>query len=241
MRGTVSDFFNRYADDYHEDAARHPNAPFHTQTARMLEEHLTGSVLCVGGLWSLASLSNLRCRITVIDVSAAMLKKYREEGVRLVVGDARDLPFDTGTFDHLVLPLLLHHITGPSVRSTRAGIRHVFREVGRVLRPRGQVWISELCVSRPVYVAELAAAPLTRALLGVANVPFVIMHSAAAYCRALEQTGFTGVTVTRVRSRDARPTDLVRPVDGIEWLRVPRFMFPVTATVLTGQKPGRPP
>jgi hypothetical protein len=41
-----------------------------------------------------------------------------------------------------------------------------------------------------------------------------------------------------MRSNDARATDWVRPVDGLEWLRVPRFLFPVKATVLAGQKPG---
>ncbi len=236
MAQKVSEFFDRQVGDYYDEVASHPMAPFHVQTAARLQESLDGSVLCVGGLWCLADLKDLRCRITVADVSKGMLKEHQEQDVALVINGGLDLAFGSGSFDHVVLPLVLHHITGSTASSARANVLGVMREVARVLKPGGRVWISELCPSRPVYLVERAAAPLTRAFLEAADVPFVMMHSAHFYKQVLEQLDFRNVRVDRVRSAEAKATDWLQPVDGIPWLRVPRFMFPVKATVISGER-----
>jgi SAM-dependent methyltransferase len=232
----VSQFFDRNAEDYYDDPRSHPMAPFHIQTADRLQRNLQGSVLCVGGLWDLADLSKTRGTITVTDVSRGMLRYQAEDRLRRVVNDGRCLAFASGSFDHVVLPLVLHHIAGSSARSARENVRRVLAEVSRVLRRGGRVWISELCPPSAVYAAELAAAPLTRGVLGLARVPFVVMHSPGFYRRALEALAFRNVTVDRVRSEQAKATDWLEPVLGMPWLRVPRFMFPVNATVISAER-----
>lgn len=236
MPQKVSEFFDRQVGDYYDDVASHPMAPFHVQTATRLQQSLDGSVLCVGGLWCLADLTDLRCRITVADVSKGMLKEHEAQDVALVINGGQALAFGSGSFDHVVLPLVLHHIAGSTASSARSNVEGVLREVARVLKPGGKVWISELCPSRGVYMVERAAAPLTRTLLGIADVPFVVMHSAHFYKQVLEQLDFRNVKVDRVRSADAKATDWLQPVDGIPWLRVPRFLFPVKATVISGER-----
>ncbi len=70
--------------------------------------------------------------------------------VELVHADARDLPFDPGTFDIVLSSLVLHNITGND------GKEHALREAVRVLRPGGQLRIVDFLPDR--YIEPLQAA-----------------------------------------------------------------------------------
>lgn len=236
MERQVSEFFDRQAEEYYEDPYAHPMAPFHIQIADRLHRQLDGEVLCVGGLWDLAELEKTHCSITVTDVSRGMLAHQESSGITQVVNDGRSLAFSDASFDHVVFSLVLHHIAGASARSARSNVRRSLAEARRVLKPGGRVWVSELCPPEPVYLAELAAAPLTRAALRLADVPFVVMHSPRFYRRVLEELAFREVRAELVRAPEAKAWDWLTPVDGLPWLRVPRFMFPVRAALVSGRR-----
>jgi arsenite methyltransferase len=70
--------------------------------------------------------------------------------VELVHADARDLPFDPGTFDVVVSSLAIHNIAGDDGRD------RAVREAVRVLRPGGQLRIVDFLIGR--YVEPLQAA-----------------------------------------------------------------------------------
>ena len=72
----------------------------------------------------------------------ATLRNAELEGVRDRVevsdGDARQLPFDAGTFDIVVSNLVIHNI------ADRAGREQALREIGRVLKPGGRLAIIDI-------------------------------------------------------------------------------------------------
>lgn len=85
-----------------------------------------------------ASLPGLR--VDGLDLSAAMIERARRNAteaglaarVTFTVGDVADLPYPDGTFDLVVSTLSQHHWSDAG-----AGLR----ELRRVLRPEGRVWI----------------------------------------------------------------------------------------------------
>jgi malonyl-CoA O-methyltransferase len=94
---------------------------------------------CGTGRHALRLASRGAC-VTALDLSEGMLAKARAklgaEQVRFVLHDAqRALPFESASFDRVVSGLVLEH-----VRDLEA----FFREVRRVLRPRGVAVISTL-------------------------------------------------------------------------------------------------
>ena len=72
----------------------------------------------------------------------ATLRNAELEGVRDRVevsdGDARQLPFDAGTFNVVVSNLVIHNI------ADRAGREQALREIGRVLKPGGRLAIIDI-------------------------------------------------------------------------------------------------
>ena len=103
-------------------------------TARYIEDGVSRRVLSVGGLWPQYSLEAAsKLDLVVADVSEEMLSPLRKAGLSTVVADARALSFPDGSFDHVVLPLVLHHITEQSWRAARREVDKVLGEVGRVL------------------------------------------------------------------------------------------------------------
>lgn len=95
-------------------------------------------------LWSQADQSN--------NSREATMKNAAFEGVaeRVEVhdGDMRKLPFASGTFDAVVAHFAIHNISG------RQGRREAIREIVRVLKPAGQVALSDL-KSVGLYADEL--------------------------------------------------------------------------------------
>ena len=232
----VDDFFDRHAAAYHGQRAGMQR--FHAVIADILAHELAGEVLSIGGLWQDAEVSPPGASLTVADLSEQMLRQRAQARTR-IRADARALPFRSRTFDHVVLPLVLHHITGSSGGGGRAqeAAGEAIREARRVIRPGGKLWISELCVPRWVYAAELLVAPLTRRALAAIQTPLVVMHSRAYYDRAMRDAGFADVRVHVVRPEGARGTDWITPIIGVKAFKVPRALYPVVPTLISGVVP----
>jgi SAM-dependent methyltransferase len=238
----VADFFDEQADSYHHRPGPRPMSPYHTRTARTIEAGLSGRVLCVGGVWACADLSRIpSCEVVVADVSREMLAEYSAQGLKTRLCDARRLDFPNRSFDHAVVPLVLHHITGSDVGSNgwiaRREARGALADVHRILKPGGKLWISEFCVWPLIYGIELLASPATRRVLSLAGIPLVVMHSVAYYRETLRGLGFAAVSIEPVRSPEAKAFDLLRPVIGLDWLVVPRFVYPVRPYLITAERP----
>jgi SAM-dependent methyltransferase len=241
MSDPVAEFWNREGAAF--TAVDGLRRSYHLEFGETLNTALSGDVLCVGGLYAHADLHSDRFSVTIVDVSEKMLSVYESRGARVQLGDARSLPLPPASVDHVVFPLVLHHITGRSAHESRENVLSSFREALRVLRPGGVVWAKEILVSDVIYRAELAVAPITRTLFATRRIPLVIFHSWAFYQSRLHDAGFADVSLTLSEAHQHRWYDLVRPVIGLR-LRVPRIMVPVTYGLLRGVKPpleGRPP
>jgi SAM-dependent methyltransferase len=223
MPDPVADFWDKQAAAF--TAADGLRRSYHAEFADILNRELTGDVLCVGGLYQNVTLS-LHRRITVVDVSSEMLRAWAARGVATQVGDARKLPIESASVDHVVFPLVLHHITDGRAKASRDNVETCLREAQRVLRPGGTLWAIEIFVSAAVYGVELALAPLTRSLLATRSIPLVIFHSHAFYQSRFERLGFSNLSVTYSTADQGRWYELVKPVIGLD-LRVPRIMVPV--------------
>ncbi len=232
-----SHFFNNNAGAYYgTDAGM---GAVNELVARHIEGGVSGRVLSIGGVWPRHSLEALsKLDLVVADVSEEMLRPHSEAGIPTVVNDARALSFRDDSFDHVVLPLVLHHITEQSWRAARREVSKVFSEVGRVLNGGGRVWISEFSVRPPVYWAEALAAPITRLVLGLADIPLVVMHTTDFYRNALLRENFSEVTSYYPDPPSASWRDPIRPVIGLPWLRVPRALYPVRPVVLSARVAG---
>jgi SAM-dependent methyltransferase len=231
----VGRFFDKQAADYQRPGRNHGMRPFHVVTAGKIEAGIGGDVLCIGGVWARGTVPS-GVKLVVADLSLAMLQGWRDQGLDAVQADARDLPFGDQSFDHVVLPLILHHVAGESVLEARTQVARVLAETHRVLRPRGVCWISEFCVSAAVYAAEQVLAPLTRRVLALGDIPLVVMHSAKFYHEALQAQRFVDIEVETIVPVGAHAWDPITPIIGVPWFKVPRVLYPVTPTLIRSVK-----
>lgn len=234
MADSNAEFWDKQSADY--TAADGQRRSYHSEFAAILNRELSGTVLCVGGLYQNADLSR-GLAFSIVDVSTAMLSVWRARGLDARLGDARHLPVADGSVNHVVFPLVLHHITDGTAAAARQNVRDCLREAHRVLRPGGIVWAIEILVSRPVYAAELALAPVTRRLLATRGIPLVIFHSRPFFLEQLAAAGFADASLSYTTADVGAWHQLIRPVIGLNLL-VPRIAVPVKYGLLRGVKHG---
>jgi ubiquinone/menaquinone biosynthesis C-methylase UbiE len=235
MMEQVGKFFDAQADAYHAKTAG--MAPFHVVTAARLEEGLSGKVVAIGGIWAQADMRACRdLDLTVVDVSPRMLEHWTAAGFQTIQGDARQTPFDDESIDHVVLPLILHHVTEGSWSESRRQVTRVLDEARRILKRGGRVWISDYSVGPAIYMAQRLASVLTKRILELAGIPLVIMHPQRFYERKLLELGFSDVSTFRPRPLSTSSFDVVTPIIGLDWLRVPRGIYPVKPMLISATK-----
>lgn len=227
----VAAFWDREASRYNRSSRR--GDTHHQRTADRLEAELSGRILCVGGLWAAADPTRIRGRVTVGDLSTRMLAHFARAGVAAVRAEARRLPLAAGSFDHVVLPLILHHVTGRRGDSARRLAREAMAESVRVLRPGGHVWIKEIVVAPPAYLVERLVSRATRWVLGRAGIPLVVFHTTAFFRRSLLAAGCRDIEVWASGAAGERWHDVIAPVIGLPWLKVPRLLVPVRYVLIS--------
>jgi SAM-dependent methyltransferase len=72
----------------------------------------------------------LRAEVVAVDVSPRLVELVRARGIEAHAGDARQLPFDSSSFDAAVANRVLYHVPA---------LDRAVSELARVLRPRGRL------------------------------------------------------------------------------------------------------
>jgi demethylmenaquinone methyltransferase/2-methoxy-6-polyprenyl-1,4-benzoquinol methylase len=109
-------------------------------------------IACGTGLVSRALVERWGSRVVGLDQSASMLGRARAKlaedprlaaKVSFVEGEAENLPFADGEFDHLTFTYLLRYVDDPAA---------TLGELARVVKPGGRVSSLEFCVPRGVWL-----------------------------------------------------------------------------------------
>lgn len=109
----------------------------------------TGYLLDAGGGTGRVSqfIKNTNCHVTVTDLSLPMLYVARDKPLLTPVqSPTENLPFQSGTFDRIIMVDALHHMTDQGLTT---------RELWRVLKPGGLLVIEEPDISK--FVVKLIA------------------------------------------------------------------------------------
>jgi SAM-dependent methyltransferase len=131
-------------------------------------------------------------------------------------GSALEIPEPDGSFDGVLLAMLIHHLVGHTVRECQDNVRRAISEAFRVLRPGGRLIIVESCVPRWFYRFERVVFPIATPLVNL-----LLSHPATLQypARVLEE-------IVRVHSSEV---SIVRIPKG-RWVLQYGFKFPSALT-----------
>tara|TARA_B100000678_G_scaffold233660_1_gene202744 strand:+ start:1682 stop:2671 length:990 start_codon:yes stop_codon:yes gene_type:complete len=140
--GKAAEWFEEHAGEWDDLRRRHsPDDQVEAALGAALEDEPLGQMLDIGtGTGRMAELfSDKAERIVALDKSLEMLRVARAklqhlpaDRVELVQGDFLSLPFDSASFDTVLLHQVLHYAGDPLI---------ALREAARVLKPGGRIAI----------------------------------------------------------------------------------------------------
>jgi len=140
------------------------------------------------GTSALALARRFGCRVTCVDLAPSNLRHARAAAeqagltglVDVVAGDAEALPFDDASFDAIICECAL--CTFPN-KTTAAS------EIARVLRPGGQIGLSDIVVSGSLPTGLDSALAMAACIADA--------QSADAYAELLRDAGLTAIVIER--------------------------------------------
>ena len=139
-----------------------------------------------------------------------------------VYGTAAALPLPDASIDTILCFYSLHHMTGQSIKENRATVVRVFRELGRVVKPGGELLVFEVSPWPPAWLAEKTLWNWAkRRIGGRLDMFFYPEHEYEAFGRhALPGAKFSKQTFSRSM------LSTFPPAFSLPWLQVPRFLYP---------------
>jgi len=143
------------------------------------------------------------CELAALDSSAAMVEASRSLGIKTILGDVRDLPFEDDSFDAVVAAWMLYHVSP---------LDQGLSEMARVLRPGGrlvaitngkshleELWTAAGAVhDEPAFSIENGADFLHRYFSTVERIDiathavFPDRNAASAYLRSIDRSDLAG-------------------------------------------------
>jgi SAM-dependent methyltransferase len=163
------------------------------------------------------------------DLPPNVIATYFPKNARARQGSALALPENDGTFDMVLMVMLLHHLTGTDWQSSWRNLRQAVQEGWRVLKPGGRLLIIESCVPRWFFQFEKPALwVLSRFAKSIFSHPITLQFPAVMIADELRHN-FSRVQVSVI------PRGKFVLQFGI---KVPSFLTPVMIVAFDAKKQG---
>jgi len=188
MTGGNQEHFDKIAGDYKK--ASDTWASVYRKIERLVGPEIRNkSVLDIGNGGYFPYNTRLASKVTVLDISPAMLERIDKPNITKVVGDARNLEgIGDESMDVVLFALCLHHICGKSVRESQGHLRQCLEAACAKLKPGGKLIIAEPVLVGGFYRLERILFGLTRFCLGLLKVPMIFFHSLEFMRKSLAET-----------------------------------------------------
>jgi ubiquinone/menaquinone biosynthesis C-methylase UbiE len=156
-----------------------------------------------------------------LDASYESIHANRRVDMR-IYGSALELPLPDQSVDMVVAYYAIHHMTGPTMDENRQSLLRVFRELGRVIKPGGELLVCEVSPWPPVWLGERLFWSTARSLLG--KKLDMCFYPADVYER-VGRDALPGAHFSK-QSFGTSMFSMFPPVFSLPWLQIPRFLYP---------------
>jgi ubiquinone/menaquinone biosynthesis C-methylase UbiE len=159
----------------------------------------------------------------VIGLEASYESIRANRGVDLrVYGSALQVPLPDGSIDMVLAFYAVHHMTGQTLAENVRQLERVLRELGRVVKPGGELLVFEVSPWRPAWLAERLLWNTAKRLLG--KKLDMCFYAADVY----ERIGRTALPEAHlsVQSFSTSMLSTFPPAFSLPWLPIPRFLYP---------------
>ena len=159
----------------------------------------------------------------VIGLEASFESIRVNQGLDLrVYGTATALPLPAASIDTVLCFYSLHHMTGQTIEENRAIVLRAFRELGRVVKPGGELLVFEVSPWEPAWIVERTLWNWAKRAIGARLDMF--FYPEREY-EAFGREAMPGATFSK--HTFVRPMlSAFPPAFSLPWLRVPRFLYP---------------
>jgi SAM-dependent methyltransferase len=172
-------------------------------------------------------------RITALDLFLGglppeLLRSHFPPNAEAKEGSALSIPEADGSFDMVLMVMLIHHLAGSDWRESWRNAQRAIGEAWRVLRPGGRLLIVESCVPNWFFQLERPAfSILTRTFRSVLSHPITIQYPVAMIEREL-----------RERSALVKVEKIPKGTAVLQFgFKVPSLLTPVQVFALEAKKP----
>jgi SAM-dependent methyltransferase len=230
---TLGDAQNQYFEQHYEVMTENNQVDsvwqlFYSEQVRIVEEALRpGTVLADIGCGPKTAYRKRPGSFVIgVEPSLSSIRVNHDLDLR-IHGAAAALPLASASVDLITCFYSVHHMIGATVAETRRNVTGAFAEFGRVLKPGGRLLIFEVSPWPLIGLAERLAWNGAKALLGP-KIDFFFWSP-----QALRRLG--AMTLPRARfSRRTFHTSWTAtfpPAFAIQWLRVPRILYPFSVNM----------
>lgn len=156
-----------------------------------------------------------------LEASYDSIRANRAVDLRLY-GSALEVPLPDRSVDIVLAYYAIHHMTGRSLAENRRNLEVALRELGRVVKPGGELLVFEVSPWRAVWLAEKLLWNTAKSVIG--DKLDMCFYPADAY----ERVGRKTLPDAHFSKQTFRSSLLSTfpPVFSLPWLAIPRFLYP---------------
>ena len=156
-----------------------------------------------------------------LEASYASIQANRDVDMR-VYGSALEIPLSDGAVDVALAFYAVHHMTGQTFDENITSLQRALRELGRVVKPGGQLLVFEVSPWAPAWLAERLLWNTARKVLG--SKLDMCFYPADVYVEVGRQA--LPHAALSIEPFNTSMLSTFPPAFSLPWLPIPRFLYP---------------